>query len=512
MRILIADDEPLVRIGLKSSYNWNEAGMEIVGEAADGEETLRLMEQLRPDVLILDIKMPKKDGIDVLTEMRHRGMHTKVIILSSFDDFLHVKKAMKLGAVDYFHKPSMNVQEIVGVLQKLQSVIDENRTSGGMNAGAGAPSRESILRDMMYGNAQFASETRLRENNLYAVLFSVKKLGQTLQRYSGENAGFLQGTIANLLGELLSKEQETECVQLQDNLFAILTSHGESKSGQASFAHVNDLVYLVHSSLKRYVNIETVFGISEACHAFSQLPQAVEQALQALEMKFYHPNNPLFYYRNRNLDDEAAQTKIQTLIAAMKNGLKEEKYEGFASSLAEWEDYVQSCECMAEIDVKKVYEGLLFMMADEDDFGDGRGRADGLDDFTECSAFYHALFNDMLKTRIAGKNKDYSPLIRNVVQYIDSHYREDISLTLLGDTFHASPNYISRLFKQETGRGLFDYLNLVRIGQAKELLKDYKHKIYEVAEMVGFHSQVHFAIVFNKYEGMSPTDYRKELG
>ena len=78
--------------------------------------------------------------------------------------------------------------------------------------------------------------------------------------------------------------------------------------------------------------------------------------------------------------------------------------------------------------------------------------------------------------------------------------------------FQTSPNYISRLFKQEVDRGLFDYLNEVRIRKSKDLLKDYRYKIYEVAEMVGFKSQVHFAIVFNKYVGMAPKDYRKEIG
>ncbi|WP_027091592.1 response regulator [Cohnella thermotolerans] len=512
MKILIADDEPLVRIGIKSSYDWKQAGMEIVGEAADGEETLRLLEQLKPDVLLLDIKMPQKDGIDVLTEMRQRGMTAKVVILSSFDDFVHVKKAMKLGAADYFHKPSMDVLEIVDVLRKIKNQIEEGRTADTGASGTAALNRETILRDLIGGRTENASSTRLTENNLYAVVFSVKKYAHTLKRYSGESAAFLQGTILNLLGELLSKEPETEYVRLQDNLFAILASHAESKSVQAAFARVNDLVYLVHSSLKRYVNIDTVFGISEPCHAFSSLRQAVDQARQALELKFYHPNEPLFYYRSRNLDDESMQAKVQALIAAMKTGLKEEKYEEFATSLAEWEEFVRSRECMTENDVKKVYEGLLFMLADDEDYGESRAGADELDDFTECSGYYHARFNEMLKARISGKSKDYSPLIRNIVQYLETHYREDISLALLGDTFHASPNYISRLFKQEVGRGLFDYLNHVRIRKAKELLKDYKYKIYEIAELVGFHSQVHFAIVFNKYEGMSPTDFRKELG
>lgn len=511
MRIIIADDEPLVRIGIKSSYEWQEAGMEIVGEAADGEETLRLIAEQKPDVVILDIKMPKKDGIDVLEEMKEKGMKSKVIVLSSFDDFVHVKKAMKLGAVDYFHKPGMNVQEIVGVLQKLQAEAWANPSTAPDDA---APEfrKDEALRDLLNGKTEAAGTTKLKERNMYAVIFAVKNYSQMLTRYTKENAAFFPNTIRNLLGELLSKEQETEFLQLEPNLFAVFVTNSELSSAQASFTHVNDIVYLIHSSLKRFVNIDLVFGISDVVHSFTKLQQAVEQAKQALEMKFYHPGDPVFYYRARNLDDEQLQERINAFITSMKNGLIEENYEDFAKSLMEWEQFLQNEECMTEKEVKKIYEGLLFIMADGEDHGEGRNRLEEIDDFVECSAYYHSLFNEKLKAKITVKNKEYSPLIRNVLQYIDEHYNENISLKALGETFHASPNYISRLFKQEAGRGLFDYINVIRIRKAKELLKDYRYKIYEIAEMVGFNSQVHFAIVFNKYEGMSPKDFRKEIG
>jgi two-component system response regulator YesN len=510
MKILIADDEPLVRIGIKSSYGWKEAGMEIVGEAADGEEALRLIEELKPDVVILDIKMPKKDGIEVLSAMRERGSQAKVIILSSFDDFVHVKKAMQLGAFDYFHKPSMNIQEIIGVLKKLQQDVKDKISDAEM--GGSRPGKEVIVREMIGGRIERARETKLKESSLYVVLFTVKRFEQMLKRYTLDSAAFLPSTIYNMVCELLSKEQETELAKLEENMFAVILSHSDSLSSQASFAHVNDVVYLIHSSLKRFLNIEPVFGISEAFHTFREVQQGTDQAKQALEMKFYNPNDPLFYYRNRKIADDDLQERITASILSMKDSLKDEKFEQFAASLTEWEQLVQNHEWMSEKDVKKVYEGLWFMMAEGEDIGVDSDKMRQLDDFVECSVFYHALFNEKLKDRIIGKNKDYSPLIRNVIQFIDSQYKEDISLKLLGDTFHSSPNYISRLFKQEVGRGVFDYLNVVRIRQAKELLKGYTYKIYEISEMVGFKSQVHFAIVFNKYEGMSPTDYRKEIG
>jgi two-component system response regulator YesN len=255
-----------------------------------------------------------------------------------------------------------------------------------------------------------------------------------------------------------------------------------------------------------------VFGVSEAVHSFENFNQAFDQAKQALELKFYHSNDPVFYYRPHDKDIEQKMEQINDYVMAMKKGLKEESYDLFAKNLEAWEQYIQLHECLTERDVRKIYEGLLFMLQDGKTDAGIAGQSDEIEDFFELSAYYHELFNERLRAKISGTNKEYNPLVRGIMQYIENNYQESISLKLLGETFQTSPNYISRLFKQEVDRGLFDYLNEVRIRKSKDLLKDYRYKIYEVAEMVGFKSQVHFAIVFHKYVGMAPKDYRKEIG
>lgn len=138
------------------------------------------------------------------------------------------------------------------------------------------------------------------------------------------------------------------------------------------------------------------------------------------------------------------------------------------------------------------------------------GGFEEIEDFRGMAAGYRKLFEDRLKQRQRLSNKGYSQLTRSIMEYIEEHYAESLSLKLFGELLHVSPNYVSRLFKQEVGQGLFDYINELRIEKAKRLLRDYRYKIYDVAEMVGFHNQAHFAIVFQKYTGLSPKQYRKE--
>lgn len=128
------------------------------------------------------------------------------------------------------------------------------------------------------------------------------------------------------------------------------------------------------------------------------------------------------------------------------------------------------------------------------------------------SSAYRTVFEQRLGGEINASFKGYSQLTRHILEYIEHHYQDSLSLKLFADLFQVSPNYVSRLFKEEVGQGLFDYINELRINKAKELLKDYRYKIYEVAEKVGFSNQAHFAIVFSKYTGVSPKQYCNEEG
>lgn len=515
MKLIIVDDEPLVRIGIKSAFDWEASGMQIVGEASDGVEALKLIEERKPDAVLLDIKMPRKDGLQVLEELNAKNIRTSVIILSSFDDLTFVKKAMKLGAVDYFHKPAMNAEEIANVLTKLKNELEAGRSPQGEQAEQGDAMRQqhtgTFPHNRLLVHMGAIGQTKLKEGNMYAVQFTVKNYAQVIKRYTKDSESLLSSTIANLLSELLAHEKEAEFLQVQENLFYVFVSVSESKSVQAAFSRVNEIVQVISASLKRFVNVEAVFGVSEAFHSFQEVRQACQQAEQALSERFYRPDDPVLYYRHRPIDDEEALEQVNLYIAGMKNGLIEERYDEFARQLAEWEQYVQETQCLNERDVKKIYEGLLFMLEESGDYLEYRGKIEEIEDFEQLSNMCHAIIDEKIRLRALGSNKEYSPVVRHILQYIETHYDDDISLKQLGERFHVSGNYISRLFKQEVEKGLFDYLNEVRIERAKELLKDYRHKIYEVAEMVGFHSQVHFAIVFNKYVGMSPKEYRKTV-
>lgn len=515
MRILIIDDEPLVRIGIKSAIDWEAQGVEIVGEAGDGEEALRMIAETVPDVVLLDIKMPKMDGLEVLRTIKERQVPVQTVVLSSFDDIAYVKKALKLGAFDYFHKPDMNERELTAMLKSIREQFGSQKASIPIGTGTVGSRREQILYDALHGHVHDLSETSLKEGNMYVLLFKIKNYGTVIKRYTKETESILPNTVQNIVSEILSTEKEAEYLQLDEQLSAVFISNSELKSLLASLTRVNKIVQMISSALKRFVNIDIVLGVSDWFADFDGIRTGYEQAGKALSHQFYHPDTSIFYYQHLKQKGEQVYKQADAYLSQMKTALREEANDLFMELLSKWEKFLEQEECMEEKDVRKVYEGLLFMIGESGDSPVGGYPEDAagfeeIHEFGQLSAMYRLMFEERFKTRSHMELKGYSQLTRNIMEYTEEHYSESLSLKLFGELFHVSPNYVSRLFKQEVGQGLFDYINQRRIEKAKELLKDYRYKIYDVAEMVGFNNQAHFAIVFQKYTGFTPKQYRKE--
>lgn len=125
-RIMIADDEPLIIKGLRKMMDWERMDVRIIGEAQDGRELMELLEKEQPDIIISDISMPGKSGLDIIREISEQNMDTKVIFVSGFQEFSYAKAAIKYGAVDYLLKP-VTVEELEKAINRAKEMLGERR-------------------------------------------------------------------------------------------------------------------------------------------------------------------------------------------------------------------------------------------------------------------------------------------------------------------------------------------------------------------------------------------------
>lgn len=106
LRVLLVDDEIMIREGFKRLFDWQAHGCEVVGEAADGVQALSQMEELKPDIVVMDINIPLMNGLKVISLWRMRNETTAFVIVSGYDDFSYCREALKLQITDYLLKPA----------------------------------------------------------------------------------------------------------------------------------------------------------------------------------------------------------------------------------------------------------------------------------------------------------------------------------------------------------------------------------------------------------------------
>jgi two-component system response regulator YesN len=528
VKILIVDDEILVRIGIKSCAEWDKYGMEIIGEAEDGLRAIELIESLKPDIVLLDIKMPKMDGLQVMRHIKERNFDCKVVILSSFDDFEHIGEAMKLGMADYLHKPRMNSQDIVNALLIVKDSIEKSRKLKSEEAVfnkmqiSETLSKETLLKQLLsgaLGSSGLMSKKlqnagiSLGNYNIGCILFSISNIGTVMKRYENAGRNVLQAFVSNIMNGILEAEKGTEYLSYSENVHAVITSSDIRGSENNAFSHLSVLENLITDALMRFLNVKAVFGVSDVFQDLSSASVAFSQASKALDMHFYRDSKTSIHYRElAKIDANEARRQIDKLVELIKEHIANAQFEKSLEIFDKLTEIIYLNACLSKDEVKGLFNGLLFLT---------RGGQSSLSDMEElslCESFselcqaYKKIFSDRAQKDANSIIKpEYSYLVKRIMNFIKTNYTNDITLKSIAEALQVSPNYVSRVFKAETGRSPFDFLNTVRIDSAKRLLADSSLKIYEIGYKVGFKSPVHFTVVFSKHVKMSPKQYRDKL-
>ena len=123
-RIILVDDEEEVRKSIIRKIDWTAVGFAVVGDAENGEDALEKIENLEPDVVLTDIRMPYMDGLTLAERIRQKYPSMKIVIFSGYDDFEYAKQAIKLNVTEYILKP-VNVEELTAILKRIKTNLDE---------------------------------------------------------------------------------------------------------------------------------------------------------------------------------------------------------------------------------------------------------------------------------------------------------------------------------------------------------------------------------------------------
>lgn len=528
IKVMIADDEPFIRQGLKILINWEQYGFEICGEAANGKEALELMEREEYDLVITDIKMPGMNGLELIEHTWEKvSRHTRFIILSGFYEFEYARKAIKYGVVDYVLKP-VQMEELIRALENY---------------------KEQYFKQIAERKHLEYSEKIIFDRNL-SYLISDRFDNESLEyvtRYLPDSSNLRYISIEYEPSEpefqALTKEEKIKARSgLYDALRAFL---GEYWYHAYMEAHPFEEIYGVgFLFIKRFAEeagmnekayIQKLYcRLAEGClykirlyigqrvEDIGKLSETYKSATIARTFQLFSKEKDIAFYDEigRNLRtsrypvDKEMMDELIRAIEENDRGAIEQRID---------EVYGHFKELATEPDIIKInLDYLLFNLISiakelDPDFDQEeiyrmisqggyeqiaiRGSVTHFKEFArEFSDYLHEL-----------RQHAFGGVLTEIEKEITEHYMDNLSLKFLSEKYFINSAYLGQIFKRQFGSPFKDYLNNYRIDRAAELLIRSDEKIYLIAEGVGFNNTDYFISKFVQLKGITPLQYRKQF-
>lgn len=533
LKILIVDDEPLVRMGLKSTLAKCATENIVVGEAANGSKAIEILEREKVDVVFTDIKMPEMNGIELIRWIRENRKQIKIVVLSCFSDFEYVREAFKHGIMDYILKYDVEVENIEHIMNKIE--IDHKELNGQQEINK-QDSHEAEDRYLAKRNLLEELFSQERTKDFSEITSQLNDLGVNLEREMtivvlcieidypderirsspGIDETSLECETKNILDEYFQSDLIEVFRESQSRFFVLLSIEGPAFISTDNIMH---RLSQVQNVFRKYLNCPVSICVSLPGPGL-EANELHTQALLGIERKFYGGAGYIGIY---NPDELLVRSNSTQLVAKKTETIKqinEGSLHDIISSLENLKTGFQS-ELVKASDVKLTYLSLLEVVKDHfrselHELGPGTVEMlqNDIAGFSFLDAIHTYLANvitNLSSARIGTAIRDdYSAGVAKCIEYINTHYSDEkMSLAQLSSLTCYSQAYLSRIFKKETGHYLVDYINEVRIGHAKRLLANPKNKIYQVAEKVGYANYSYFSKMFRKIAGKSPTEYSR---
>ncbi len=530
-KILIVDDEELVRKAIVSKLDWAGIGFGEVEQAEDGEQALEIALKFKPDIVLTDIRMPFMDGLELAECLKTQLPQTKVIILTGHDEFEYAQDAIKAGVMDYILKP-VHAAALRELMEKARSILDNEHEE-----------KEKLykLKIQLHQSLPLLKDKFLISlvNNSFQEKELEKKLEYLDIRFSWESFIVCVSEIDNL--NVLAESSSAEDTELLMFSFLNIASELLGSSGMvfndfnnrqivlynfppvAEHSDLNRLYTIleeIRNNLAKYFNITVTTGIGREVGSLRDIHRSYQDALHVLDYKIIMGKNRIYDIRDlgyRKSEMFYPIDGINELLSKIKlEGIEEvtQCTEGFFNELMEKKNISPDNIKIILSELINGAQKIIMEMKDESkvqaaiDFGiyEEIGKYETLEEMKAVVVHY---LSGISKAIHAARNSRNLQIINKAKQYIDNSYKQDdLSLNQVAALVSVSPGYLSILFRKETNQTFIEYLTMVRMEKAKGLLKTSSLKSYEVAYNVGFSDPHYFSLSFKKYTGVTPSDYK----
>lgn len=516
IKVMIVDDEYLIREGLKKTIPWKDYDMEVVATAENGEEALAMARECRPNLVVTDICMPFIDGLEMSEALLKDYPDTLLIILTCYDEFEYARKALQFGAFDYVLKPvDLGVfAEILERARKKYQLLRQTHSS-----------LSAVLSGVIHGREDAGAlrrdlESSGRGRNLAycCLLFKLLGFGYAQSVLSPEELRSFLRLFGELLSECCGGRELLLEGQEEDGRYVVILG-GESPEA------VEQAVEQVCQSVRRQARIRDDYpllcAISDVMRGEEALTDTYRQCKEIAQVAFLYDHTR--FIRHSELEGQEARSEdITNMVEAFSDALRTFDNKTLQARLREICGNIRTSGrgsmLYGHVFVATVFSSILKVIGEMELEGFGE----------EFMAEYQAIIRmDSLSSQMqkigelverlcglvqANKSSPHAAIMQKAKSFMDSNYGDStLSLQRVSAEVHMSPSYFSIVFKQTVGRSFITYLTDLRMEQAQHLLRNTDLKVYEISYAVGYDNATYFSTLFKKSFGMGPLEYRQQL-
>lgn len=529
LKIVIVEDEDMLREGLVNYINWEELGFEVAGEAADGAEGLKVIEKTRPDVVMTDIKMPHMDGITMTERIIEQYGDIQVVIISGYDDFEFARRALKAGVKEYILKP-VNLEQLKNVMNKVREEIEvrkehmtEYHKLKDLEQYSREQLRDKLFSDLLLNNASLEDVRHTIElldfaANEYSYMVGILEMEEfpiaamdcdylEVMEMDREFQEFAESCVdGSLPGCVVLKRTACEriiCLAGADGDQVEETAAKITRCGRSTYGD----------------NIRTAVTFSSSYHGIGRLKKAWIEVQKLHEERYMEKWNSVIAKQPGPDTGEITQESCtRRLLEEVKSGNRE----GIEEAVSMLDAWLNKEKVFSHMHLVVTVSSIFFEVVKLPETAGGdikevlgdpmdyyreiiakTKRRELLAEFSQICFKIGDYFSEISEDRVTGA------LARALDYMKKEHSNESLMLKDVAAYAYISSSYLSIILKKETGKTFIEYLTDIRMEHAAKLLRETEFKNYEIAEACGFSNPTYFSTVFKNIYGISPSSYRR---
>ena len=534
-KVLLVDDETLIREAISENIQWEEMGFSFMGACENGKQAIEAIEKEQPDLLLTDINMPFVDGMELTKFVYENYPDTKVIIISGFDEFEYAKNAVKYQVLEYILKP-ITPMEFSETLLRVKKMFDERKESRQDMKKIRSAYVSNLpmvqgryLHNLLNGTVDYSKLQDKQEElrlNLDANCYNTALVeGDNLEPFTSQYANVKDElalfAIYNITAELIASENCGIAFQGIDEKTAILFMGDEEEMLKLK---IKQILPKIHQAIEEFLQIQVTIAVGKTVSRLEELPDSFAKTKSALEYKFMLGGNQTIEAEEyEEIRNSAKHVDIFEWASQIATTIRTNKIEEIAQRTEQFIEQVKTSyvnKNRSFVYVQNLVLSVINLLElpeelEEEIYGQERNF---MKQIYECENL------DEIELRLRGTFRYICNLMSNqrdsygkrqammALEYIEKNYADStVSLNSVCTALAMSTSYFSSIFKNYTGETFIESLTKKRMEKAKILLEQGNLKTYEIAEAVGYSDAHYFSVAFKKMVGKTPTEYAREV-